>query len=69
MDVSPTPKNKGLTLTLRLTAYDNGMIQLDGVPLNDHVNYDPATGWTAAAEVIAATVSEFQRQVAKRKDS
>ena len=35
MDVKPTAKDKVLTLTLRLTAYDNGMIQLDGVPLND----------------------------------
>ena len=26
MDVKPTPRDKGLTLTLRVTAYDNGMI-------------------------------------------
>lgn len=32
MDVKPAPK--GLTLTLRLTAYDNGMIEVDAVPIN-----------------------------------
>lgn len=32
MDVKPTPRGKGLTLTLRVTAYDNGMIEVDGVP-------------------------------------
>jgi hypothetical protein len=34
MDVKPTPRDKGLTLTLRITAYDNGMIEVDGVPIN-----------------------------------
>jgi hypothetical protein len=34
MDVQPTPRDKGLTLTLRGTAYDNGMIEVDGVPIN-----------------------------------
>jgi hypothetical protein len=34
MDVKPTPRDKGLTLTLRITAYDNGMIAVDGVPIN-----------------------------------
>ncbi len=35
MDVKPTPENKGMILTLRLKAYDNGMIELDGIPIND----------------------------------
>lgn len=44
MDVEPTPRNKGLTLTLKLTAYDNGMLELDTVPLNDHKKDDDVTG-------------------------
>jgi hypothetical protein len=66
MDVKPTPRNKGLTLTLKLTAYDNGMLELDTVPLNDHNNDDDVTGWLAAAEVITATLNEFHRQVTAR---
>jgi nitrogenase molybdenum-iron protein alpha/beta subunit len=67
MDVAPTAQDKGLTLTLRITAYDNGMVQLDGIPINDHVDYDQVVGWTGALEVLTATVNEFQRQVTKRK--
>jgi hypothetical protein len=68
MDVKPTPRNKGLTLTLKLTAYDNGMLELDTVPLNDHHSDDDVTGWLAAAEVITATLNEFHRQVTARVD-
>jgi hypothetical protein len=67
MDVKPTPKDKGLTLTLRLTAYDNGMVQLDGVPINDHVDYDQVTGWLGATEVAVTKIHEFYRQVGARK--
>lgn len=34
MDVKPTPRDKGLTLMLRITAYDKGVIAVDGVPIN-----------------------------------
>jgi len=66
MQVKATPRDKGLTLTLRLTAYDNGMIELDGVPLNDHQKDGPVVGWLAAGEVITTTLSEFHRQVLAR---
>jgi hypothetical protein len=66
MDVKPTPRNKGLTLTLRLTAYDNGMLELDGVPLHDHQRQSSVVGWLAAGEVIGTTLSEFHRQVMTR---
>ena len=66
----PTPSAVAvLTLTFRLTAYDNGMLELDTVPLNDHHNDDDVTGWLAAAEVITATLSEFHRQVTARADA
>jgi len=67
MDVKPTPQDKGLALTIRLVAYDNGMIQLDGVPINDQADYDQATGWLGAAEVVVATMNEFRRQVDARR--
>jgi hypothetical protein len=79
MDVEQTPQNKGLTLTLRLTAYDNGMLTLDGIPINDRgaraehdgepagPEYDQVGGWVMASEVIARTISEFRRKVAARE--
>jgi hypothetical protein len=77
LDVDETPEKKGLILTLRLKAYDNGMVELDGIPINDRgkrvahagrpgPEYDQVVGWLGAAEVIGITLSEFRRQVAKR---
>jgi hypothetical protein len=68
MNVEPTARDKGLTLILKLTAYDNGMLELDGVPLNDHKKDDQVAGWLAAAEVLASTLNEFHRQVAARSN-
>lgn len=34
MTVQPTARDKGLRLTVEVVAYDNGMIQVDGVPIN-----------------------------------
>lgn len=67
MKVAPTAQQKGLALTIRLVAYDNGLVQLDGIPLNDQTNYDAVTGWLGANEVITATISEFYRRVKKRQ--
>jgi hypothetical protein len=69
MDVAPTPRDKGLRLKLEVIAYDNGMIQLDGIPINVAPSYDDAEGWLGAAEVVVATINEFRRQVGvRRKD-
>lgn len=67
MDVKPTPRDKGLTLTLRVTAYDNGMIEVDGVPINEAPAYDPGHGWLGAAETVLLTLSEFRRQAEIRR--
>jgi hypothetical protein len=67
MDVAPTPKDKGLRLKLEVVAYDNGMIQLDGIPINVGPGYDDAEGWLGASEVVVATLNEFRRQVAVRR--
>ena len=42
----PTAGDSGLELTLTVTAYDKGMIQVDGVPM-------AGNGWLSAAEVVA----------------
>jgi hypothetical protein len=46
-------------LTLEVVACDNGMIQLDGIPINVAPAYDEADGWLGATEVVVATINEF----------
>lgn len=66
-DVAPTRDDKGLTLTLRMTAYDNG-IMLDGVPINDSSKgYDAVHGWVGAQMVMAETINEFRKAVQERE--
>jgi hypothetical protein len=63
MDVASTSQDAGLTLTLRVTAYDNGMVSVDGIPM-----YGSETGqWLRAAEVMAVTLAEFRRQFEERQ--
>ena len=67
MSVERTPRDKGLVLTVRVTAYDNGMVQVDGIPINASPDYDQADGWLSAAEVTVMTINEFRRQAAARQ--
>jgi hypothetical protein len=62
MDVKPTPRDRGLALTLRVTAHDNGMIAVDGVPINAAPACDPGHGWLGAAETALLTLGEFRGQ-------
>jgi hypothetical protein len=66
MTVTPTPRDKGLTLTIRVTAYDNGMVEVDGIPINEAPGYEAGHGWLGAAEIVITTMNEFRRQVDKR---
>jgi hypothetical protein len=61
MKVQPTARDKGLKLTLTVVAYDNGIIEVDGVPMTR-----PKAGWLDAAENVVVVLNEFQRQAAKR---
>jgi hypothetical protein len=67
MDVQPTKQDKGLTLTLRVTAYDNGMIALDGVPINVEPGYDQVQGFLGTVATIGTTLEEFWAQVQVRR--
>jgi hypothetical protein len=62
MKVQPTSRNKGVKLTMTVVAYDNGIIEVDGVPMAT-----PESGWTDAAEVLMTTLNEFHRQVRRRR--
>jgi hypothetical protein len=63
MDVKPTPEDKGLICTIRVTAYDKGVIEVDGRPVS---TIDSAHSWLSANEVIGMVLAEFYRQVAAR---
>lgn len=66
-NVKPTPRNKGITLTVKVTAYDNGMVEVDGIPINVEPNYDQGHGWLGAADVITTTLNEFRKDAAARR--
>ncbi|WP_431975238.1 hypothetical protein [Micromonospora haikouensis] len=65
--VQSTKKDKGLTLTVTVTAYDNGMVEVDGVPINASPAYDQGHGWLVAAETVVATLVEFRKDAVKRQ--
>ena len=66
-NVKPTARNKGLTLTVKVTAYDNGMVEVDGIPINVEPNYDQGHGWLGAADVITTTLNEFRKEASARR--
>lgn len=69
MSVQSTARDKGLVLELRIVAYDNGMIEVDGIPINVTGDGEPnlAEGWLGAATVALQTMHEFRRQVEIRQ--
>jgi hypothetical protein len=68
-NVKPTARDKGLTLTIKVTAYDNGMVEVDGIPINVAPDYDAGGGWLGAADVITTTLSELRKESRKRRTS
>jgi hypothetical protein len=60
---------KSLELTITVKAYDNGMVEVFGEPINNsQEGYDAGHGWLGAAECITLALGEFRRQtVARRK--
>ncbi len=67
MEVKETRDNKGLTCTLTITAYDNGLVYVNTRPVGELT--DPIIGWVGANEIIASSLSEFYHQVAARRKS
>jgi hypothetical protein len=65
MKVSETAKKAGLRLQLNVVAYDNGIIELDGVPINRQGS--EGHGWLATLMVISQTLVEFEAMANKRR--
>jgi len=70
MKVGPTPRGAGLELTLKIVAYDNGLVQVDGVPMMGMPSHSSETaGWLDAMTTTVITIEEFRRQVEARRNA
>jgi hypothetical protein len=67
LDVAETSEDKGLTMTVKVTAYDNGIVAVNGQPMR--VERDLGRGLLAAMEHTAAQLGEFHKLVDERRDS
>lgn len=56
-NIKPTPKDAGLTLTLQVSIYDQGIISVDGIP------QDSMAG---AYITVARAIYELEKQARKR---
>ena len=58
-DIEPTPLDAGLTLTIRITAYDSGVIQVDGRPVD--------AGYVGALNLLGQKVEMLAREASPRR--
>jgi hypothetical protein len=70
LDVQPTRDNKGLTATFKVTAYDNGLVTVNGTPMGRKQplpEVESATALLASMESVAAQLYEFYQLVQQRR--
>lgn len=67
MNVTPTAQDKGLNLTIVVTGYDNGLVTVNGTPINTSPNFDQGLGWIGAAQVLLGLLGEFRKMVGVRR--
>jgi hypothetical protein len=56
--IEPSPQDKGLILTIRVGAYDQGIVDVEGTPAGG----SDADRWLAAARMVMELMEELQRQ-------
>jgi len=61
MKIERTPKDAGLQTEIKIVAYDNGMMMVNGIPVRGTRN------WPMAFEVVVAMVNYFYTQVERPK--
>ena len=66
MRVERSPQDAGTTLTIKFTAYDNGVLSINGSPKGDFTD-DEATRWLAASRFVQQLIEEFRGQLWKEK--
>jgi hypothetical protein len=68
VDANKRTLSKSLELTIKIKAYDNGMVEVFGEPINDSDGgYDAGQGWLGAAEYITSALCEFRSQAVARQ--
>jgi hypothetical protein len=60
MTPGETPENRGLTITIKVHAYDSGLLKVDGRPV------DPKDGWIGVGDLVALTQTVFHEKVGER---
>lgn len=69
--IKPTARDKGLEMTIRIVAYDSGLVEVDGTPMSqerrDDGRYEETDGWIDAHLVMAQKIVLLRRQVRRRR--
>lgn len=68
VDANMRVLGKSIELTITVKAYDNGMVEVFGEPINNSKDgYDAGQGWLGAAEYITSALCEFRHQAVARR--
>jgi hypothetical protein len=65
LDVAVTERDRGLIMTLKVVAYDNGMITVNERVINSPGS-DPARAWLGANELMGGHLSAFREKFVER---
>lgn len=60
MTIERTPEDMGLILTIKVHAYDNGLLKVDGRPVRREDD------WIGVGDLTALTLTTFHEEVGKR---
>jgi hypothetical protein len=58
-----TPGDKGLEMTMKVVAYDTGIVTVNGTPIGQNVS-DP---WLSAARLVVQMLEEFEMEAARQR--
>lgn len=65
VDAKPTPNDKGLEMTIKIVAYDRGIVNVNANAIGQNRNDNQ---WLSVNRCIGQMLEEFGAQVAKRQD-
>jgi len=66
--IEPTAQDKGLTLSIEVTAMDTGMFRVYSIPMAPHgPNFDAEAGAQAACEHVVMLIQELHHRAVERR--
>lgn len=65
--VRPTPKGAGVQLDLHITAMDNGIVTINGTPINGNARLAGGGGWTGLNLAVAQVIDQLRTAHDKRQ--